>query len=138
MASKPKQIFWLLAVALAIERFDEAQKANKLADIGPEELTGPVLFKDVVEFYSSHSADQIAARAAPVLRHFDKSDYSFGKLTILTLRRYAVSDKLRDLAHQIFRRKMARERAVLNEMAVEKNFKDSFIVNYWSHSWDAI
>ena len=135
MASVPGQIFWLVAVAFVVERFDEASRMGTLHKMPPEQLTGPVLFKTVVDYYLSHSQEEIAARAMPILRHFTKSEYRFGRLKVLPPYVWYPIDWTNP-AHQIFRRKMSRKRGVLTERMTKRNFQKSYVVNYWSHSWD--
>jgi mannosyltransferase OCH1-like enzyme len=134
MASKPKQIFWLLAIAIVIECFAEATKSEMLNEMGPEQLTGPIPFKAAVEYYSSHSLDEIKERAAPVLRHIDDAEYRFGKLSVLPPYIWYPIDWTNPV-HQIFRRKMSRRKAVLAESSARSSFRHSYVVNYWSHSW---
>jgi inositol phosphorylceramide mannosyltransferase catalytic subunit len=134
MASKPRQGFWLLAIALAMERLTEAIRMNKLDELGPDELTGPVLLKTAADYYVSHSSSDIQRRAAPVLSHFEGSEYSFGKLSILPSHIwYPIS--WNNPAHQIFRRRILRRQEVLTESSAKRRFRNSYVVNYWASSW---
>jgi hypothetical protein len=135
MASKPKQVFWLLAIALVSERFIQATRAGRLAEMGPEQLTGPILFKSAVEYYISHAKDEILARAAPVLKHFDSSQYRFGQLTVLPPHIWYPINWANP-AHQVLRRKMSKKKVVVVESSAQRSFQNSYVVNYWSHSWD--
>jgi mannosyltransferase OCH1-like enzyme len=50
MASAPGQLFWLLAIAIAIERIIECGNVQRMDDNGPEQLTGPILLRDAVDW----------------------------------------------------------------------------------------
>lgn len=134
MASKPKQIFWLLAIAMAIERFMAGDQTGRLNETCPEQLTGPILLKAAVDYYVSHSPDEIARRAAPVLDYFDASEYHFGRLVVLPSHIWHPLN-WNNPAHQVFRRKMSR-RGVLNEATVRRRFGSSYLIHYCAHSWD--
>src|SRR5690606_28155640 len=51
MASAPRQLFWLLAVSMAIERIRECTGSDDMRARGPEALTGPILLKDAYDYY---------------------------------------------------------------------------------------
>ena len=134
MASRPRQGFWLLAIAFMMERFTEAARAGKLFELQPERLTGPILLKDAADYYISHSPSEIVRRAAISLEHFDKSEYRFGQLRVLPPQIWYPIN-WNNPAHQIFRRKMFRSRGVLSGSAARLRFEGSYMVHYWSHSW---
>jgi inositol phosphorylceramide mannosyltransferase catalytic subunit len=135
MASKPRQVFWLLTIALLTERFNEATRKASVDEMGPEELTGPILLKTAAEYYTSHSRNEIVQRASPTLHHFEESEYHFGKLIVLPRQVWYPIDWTNPL-HQVFRRKMSRSGTVLSEDSAQRRFRGSYVVNYWSHSWD--
>jgi hypothetical protein len=81
MASKAGQAFWLLAIAFASERLAEFHLRKGAQDIRPEWLTGPILLKDVVDFYSSHTTEEVRQRLSA--RPNWRLVRCFGKIRIL-------------------------------------------------------
>jgi inositol phosphorylceramide mannosyltransferase catalytic subunit len=133
MASKSKQAFWLLAIAFAVDRLRRSQERN---DVRPEWLTGPVLLKDAVDFYVSHSqkeiSDCISKLCPELLPDLARSD--FGTIRILPPSVwYPVN--WNNFIQTSFRNKMVRERGVLDSAKARRIFPRAFIVTYWSASW---
>jgi inositol phosphorylceramide mannosyltransferase catalytic subunit len=134
MASKPRQIFWLLAVALVIERFEKAVELGTLDKTTPEELTGPIVLKAAVEYYTAHSPQQVARRALTVLKHFNGSDYQHGRLVVLPPDVWYPLN-WNNPAHQVFRRKLSRSGKILSQSSVRRRFGSSYAVHYCGASW---
>ncbi len=133
MASKPKQVFWLLAIAFAAERLRQSQQRQ---DSRPEWLTGPVLLKDAVDFYLSHSQSQVRdtiSKLCPELLP-ELEGSRFGDLRVLPPAVwYPVN--WNNFIQSFFRKKMFRERGVLQSETARRIFPRAFIVTYWSASW---
>lgn len=134
MASRPKQIFWLLAVAIAIERFSQSKART---DLKPEWLTGPVLLKDAVDFYRTHSRQIVSERItrfSPELA-IEMKEASFGRLSIVPSEIWCPIN-WNNYATTFFRKKMFERRNVLGPESAGRLFPKSFIVTYWSAPWD--
>jgi mannosyltransferase OCH1-like enzyme len=133
MASKSKQAFWLLAIAFAADRLQQSQQRN---DTRPEWLTGPVLLKDTVDFYMSHSQKEISdciLKFCPELQP-DVASSNFGIIRILPPSVwYPVN--WNNFIQTFFRNKMFREKGVLDRTNARRIFPRAFIVTYWSASW---
>jgi inositol phosphorylceramide mannosyltransferase catalytic subunit len=134
MASKPGQIFWLLTIALVMERFKRAVDLGTLDKARPEELTGPIALKAAVEYYNAHSPEQIAHRASTVLKHFGDSSYHYGRLVVLPPDVWYPLN-WNNPAHQVFRRKLSRSGKVLGESSVRRRFASSYAVHYCGAAW---
>jgi inositol phosphorylceramide mannosyltransferase catalytic subunit len=134
MASAPRQLFWPLAIAMAIERFD-ACGVQGLRSKGPEYLTGPILVKDAVDYYIGSSEQAVRARAAPVLQHLpDPPGVHAGKITLLEPSAWYPLD-WNNPVHDVFRRAMLARRFVPSAQQARSLFPNSALVTYWTHSW---
>jgi mannosyltransferase OCH1-like enzyme len=132
MASKPRQAFWLLTIALATERLKQMGDTRP-GHLPPEEVTGPVMLKRAVDFYLNHSAADIAERieiACPGLKE-DIQTSKFGKLALLPAPIWCPIN-WNDFIQKVFRQRMARQHAVLDEMTARRLFPHAYIVTYWS------
>lgn len=133
MASKPKQAFWLLTIAFAVDRLQKSQEKN---DYRPEWLTGPILLKDAVDFYMSNSQKDVSdfiLKICPELRA-DIATCDFGTIKIVAPAVwYPVN--WNNFIHTIFRNKMSHEKVVLDRPTASRIFPRAFIVTYWSASW---
>jgi mannosyltransferase OCH1-like enzyme len=133
MASKARQSFWLLAIAFAVDRLDQSLRRTESR---PEWLTGPVLLKDTVDFYVSHSRRQVCdtvVRLCPELAQ-QVEDSCFGTVELLPPPVwYPVN--WNNFIQTVFRKRMFREKAVLRLETARRLFPRAFIVTYWSASW---
>jgi inositol phosphorylceramide mannosyltransferase catalytic subunit len=133
MASKSKQAFWLLAIAFAVDRLRRSQERN---DTRPEWLTGPVLLKDAVDFYMSHSQEEVSdciSKLCPeLLPEVLRSDFGVIKILPPSVW-YPVN--WNNFIQTFFRNKMFREKGVLDRAEARRIFPRAFIVTYWSASW---
>jgi inositol phosphorylceramide mannosyltransferase catalytic subunit len=133
MASKSKQAFWLLAIAFAVDRLQQSHERN---DSRPEWLTGPVLLKDAVDFYMSHSQKEISNYILKICPELlpDIANSDFGTIKILPPSIwYPVN--WNNFIQTFFRNKMSREKVVLDRAKARRIFPRAFIVTYWSASW---
>jgi hypothetical protein len=134
MASKPGQAFWLLTIALAVERLEKSRQDP--SKFWPELLTGPILLKDAVEFYMNSSKERVidfVSNACPELAgELAKSD--FGRITILPPPVwYPVN--WNNFMQTAFRKRIYKENAVLDLATARQLFPQAYIVTYWSASW---
>jgi hypothetical protein len=135
MASAPGQLFWLLAIAMAIERIAECGGVARVNDLGPEQLTGPVLLKDAVDYYVASFADDVRKRAEPVLRHVAvRSPLAASKVLILDPAEWYPVDWNNPI-HDFFRREMLAKRFIPEAAYVKRLFPKASLVTYWTHSW---
>ncbi len=136
MASKAGQALWLLAIALAAERLEEFHLRKGAKDIRPEWLTGPILLKDAVDFYSSHTAAEVRQRVSKALPELEgeiaKSD--FGKIRILPAAIwYPVN--WNNFMHTVLRKKLFKQNGVVERVKARRLFPQAYVVTYWSASW---
>jgi hypothetical protein len=135
MASTPRQLFWPLAIAMAMERFDACGGPTALRAVGPERLTGPILIKDAVDYYSVSTEEAVRARAEPVLRHLDDpAGIRAGRITLLEPTAWYPLDWNNPL-HDWFRREMLARRYIPTPRQARSMFPKSALVTYWTHSW---
>jgi inositol phosphorylceramide mannosyltransferase catalytic subunit len=133
MASKSKQAFWLLVIALAVNRLGQSPARD---DVRPEWYTGPILLKDAVDFYRSHSSEAIREyilRTCPDLAP-EVSDSDFGEIRILP-RAVWYPVNWNNFMQTPFRNRMLSEKGVLDSARARRLFPHAFIVTYWSASW---
>jgi hypothetical protein len=133
MASKPKQAFWLLTIAMATERFAQSQDH---VNVRPEWLTGPVLLKNAVDFYLTHSKEHCferIAKSCPELA-IEVLKCDFGRLTIMPSETWCPID-WNNFVNAFFRKKMMEKRCVLPRSLATRLFPKSNIVTYWSEPW---
>jgi hypothetical protein len=138
MASKPKQTFWLLAVALAIERLAQVVDGQFGGARGrPEWLTGAILIKDTANFYLSHGKQEILQRISRSTNGLaaEVQNSHYGKLTMLPAPIWCPVN-WNNFIQTIFRKKMFKDRVVLAQDDARRLFPQAFIVTYWSAPWD--
>ncbi len=134
MASKSRQALWLLTIAFAIERLKEFQADKQKSRI--EWLTGPVLLKDAVDFYMSHTPQEIRDRiskACPELAQ-EVGRCNFGKIKLLPSKVWYPIN-WNNFLHTVLRKKMFSENGVVNEADLSRLFPQAYIVTYWTASW---
>jgi hypothetical protein len=136
MASKPGQMFWLLAIAFAAQRLVQFHESSGGRDVRPELLTGPVLLKDTVEFYTKHKHSEVRGfilKQLPELEpELERS--KFGQVVILPPSAwYPVN--WNNFIHNIFRRKLLQADGAVEGTQARKLFPHAYVVTYWSASW---
>lgn len=129
MASRPREEFWLLPMALMME---EAHSGGP-----PEHCTGPVLLKRAVDLYlvsdpdSARSRiDSIAARLPETLRPRPTRT----RLTVLRSRDWFAVD-WSDPIHQMLRHDVLHGNGLLSDERKKQLFPHSWMVTYWTHNW---
>jgi mannosyltransferase OCH1-like enzyme len=136
MASKSKQAFWLLTIALAIERLGEQPGQPDGPRSRIEWLTGPVLLKDAVRFYMSSSEKEVRdriARSCPELAAEVKHS-NFGRIHLLP-RAVWYPINWNNFFHTVLRKKMFSENGVVDKADLPVLFPKAYIVTYWTASW---
>ena len=136
MASAPREAFWLLAISLAMERLRQFPDAASMLEVGPEELTGPVLIRDAYLRYvrnDRHVTESYIRNALP-MRDIP-TDLRWSRITLLDSPLwYPVN--WANPAHQYFRKKMHRGQWTLPDRDLKALFPNSYLVTYWTHSWE--
>lgn len=136
MASRPFQAFWLVAIAMMIERLEHA-KDEDLVRSGPVLYTGPILLKDAVDYYASTSREDIERFVEPLvgkLPLFVQSKIEYGSVTVLPSECWFPIDWTNPV-HRVLRREVVRARVAPNAIESAELFPSSYAVSYWTHSW---
>lgn len=133
MASAPRQLFWPLAIAMAIERFERCGDADTMRALGPEALTGPILVKDAFDFYCANDEGAVRRRAARVLQWLGGEAIA-GKLMLLEPTAWYPLD-WNNAIHDLFRREMLAKHFIPTPELARRLFPKSSLVTYWTHSW---
>lgn len=138
MASSPLELFWLLYVALILEKATEVGDPKTMASWGPEEITGPVVLREAYLFYSSRPSEESFARAEPVISHLGKP---LRKL-IRTNKVYLLEPDLwypldwTNSFHRMLRHYLRHKHHLINAENARKLFPQASMVTYWTHSWE--
>jgi hypothetical protein len=134
MASKPRQLFWLLAIANAIERAGLCSTPDDFLR-RPEYFTASILIYDCVTQYESMSEQEVRAyvdhrlpKSAPV------EDAVAGRVNLLPSHVWYPIN-WNNLWQQRFRRDLLKSKKVLTPERVKALFPASHMVSYWTHSW---
>jgi inositol phosphorylceramide mannosyltransferase catalytic subunit len=135
MASSPGQIFWLLVIAMAMELQQNHSSTEEMLHLGPEVMTGPILLKAAYDCYVSSSPDVVAAKTTRVLDMVrNGAAAQAGTIELLPAEAWYPVD-WSNAWHQIFRKWMLKERAILAPAEAQRLFPRSRLVTYWTHSW---
>lgn len=137
MASRPRQLFWLLAVALMITAIEEAGTVDVLRQLGPEAITGPILVRTAAYFYLRNPPEVVLRRAQPVLAQMEgvTSDLvEMGTLKLLDPDSWYPIDWTNPL-HRLLRADIMANRSTLTTEQVRRLFPRSHLVTYWTQSW---
>ena len=131
MLSRPRQEFWLLAIATMLDQVGQ--------DSRPEYVTGPVVLKFAVNAYTHHyQSDDVQRRLAAIRAQLSSDqEPAPGPSTVSVLPGYALyplcwSDRIHD---HFLRQPMLKQKQVLSVDVVQQLFPKSFMVTYWTHSW---
>jgi hypothetical protein len=132
MASKPRQAFWLLTVAIAVERLVELQ-SEASDEFPPERVTGPIMLKNAVDFYINYPRQAIIGRvrkACPELEvEIQRSD--FGNIRIFSSP-ILCPINWNDFMQAAFRKRMSKYGEILEEAAARQLFPHAYTVTYWN------
>ncbi len=134
MASSPGELFWLLAIAIAMEKYTGlAQEPGKPM---PEFYTGPFIITEAARFYLKHSERTVGDRAQGVIDQIDtKFLIRTNQLNVLPDERWCPVNWLNHV-HTTFSTEISRRGKVLPERWLRWIFPRSTLVTFWAHSWD--
>lgn len=134
MASKPRQLFWLLAIANAMERAGRCTTPDDFLKL-PEFFTASILIHDCVSQYQSMSEQEVRAyvgRRLPAAVLVEEA--VAGRLKLLPSHMWYPIN-WNNLWQQRFRRDLLKRRRLLTPEQVRALFPASHMVTYWTHSW---
>jgi hypothetical protein len=135
MAAKPRQLFWLLAIANAIDRAALCRKPTDFLARGPEYLTGAVLIRDSLLQYRAQGVEAVRQRLARSLpANIAVADAVAGDIVVLAPAIWYPIN-WNNLWHQRFRRALMRRQVPLTPDQVKALFPAAHLVAYWTHSW---
>ena len=128
MASRDREPFWLLAIALLMERGGQSGP--------PELLTGPTLLKDAHDLYLSPDKARVAAYTERVTSTGTmlQPRPQASKIFMLPPHEWYPID-WSNPDHQMLRREIVFRGQMLEQWEKEAFFPHSSLVTYWSHSW---
>ena len=136
MASKPQQLFWVLLIAMMIEKA-RGVHPQVMRQFGPETFTGPIILKHAADYYRAHSEANIRQRAAAVIDQLSESmreQLQAGDLRILNPDTWYPIDWTNPF-HRMLRKRLTTRRVVLAPKVARELFPQSTLITYWSHSW---
>ena len=137
MASKAFQLFWLLVIALMIEKAERVG-AQDLMKAGPEPFTGPVLLHEAFDLYRSESERSIRARAQPVITKLSEqlnARLQVGRIELLAPHLWYPLDWTNPIHKWLLRDFLLRHRTILGPADTCLLFPKSALVTYWTHTW---
>jgi len=134
MASKPRQLFWLLAIANAMERAGRCATPDDFLKL-PEYFTASILIYDCVGQYQSMSEQEVRTYLGSRLpKSVPVEDAVAGRLKLLPSQVWYPIN-WNNLWQQRFRRDHLKRRTLLTPNQVKALFPASHMVTYWTHSW---
>lgn len=137
MASRPRQTFWVLAMALLMRKLDAHPDKEEVLRLGPETFTGPVFLKEVLDIYRSVEPAELAKLCAPALSQLGEpmaSSVSTGEVTLLDPDEWYPIDWTNPV-HRLLRSDILVNKSPLDGKTAEGLFPQATMVTYWSHSW---
>lgn len=137
MASRPGEIFWLLVIAIAMEKLADMGRRTRDGFLSPEGFTGPGVITEAYDFYTNARPHEVLDRTATVRRHLaPERELSWSRITLLGLHEWYGID-WSDPLHALFRREMMKGRHLLPSTQLRSLFPDASIVTFWTQSWGA-
>ena len=133
MASPRFEAFWLLYLRKIAER----HKLSRTS--GPEHVTGPAVFKECVDLYTSNrdaAIRQIRNFIQDYAVSVDPDEIRYSDVRILPGIEWYPLDWT-DPLHQVFLQELSQTRHLLTESEIAGMFGRSRVITYWSHSWGA-
>ena len=135
MASRPGELFWLLAVAIAIERHADLGARSSQVAVLPEDFTGPGIVRAAVAAWQSTDESAVRSRAATVLEWVqERYAVRSGELTVLDCDEWYPIDWSNPV-HAEFRETLLRHRFLPTNRQLKMLFPRSSLVTFWTHSW---
>jgi len=136
MASRPRQLFWLLVIKMMMDEFKNISAPSDFLRLGPEFFTGPILLKRAVERYTRASSETWL-EVKPVVDLIGPDltvGTQAGKVTLLGSDEWYAMDWTNPI-HWMLRRDILTNRQPLDGDTARDLFKNSTMVTYWSHTW---
>jgi len=131
MASKPRQEFWLLMMALLCHFAHSGGR--------PERQTGSILLKTAVDLYLVNDP-QLASSMIETIKNRLRDDQQpclrRSAISLLNSRAWYPID-WSDPIHLLLRRQISKGRT-LDEKSKAVLFGDAWMVTYWAHTWEQI
>ena len=135
MASRPGELFWLLAIAIAVERHADLGTQSAQGAVLPEHFTGPSIVRVAVDVWRSSDVSAVRMRAAPILlRMNDRYEVRAGELTLLDGEEWYPIDWSNPV-HAEFREALLRHNYIPTTKQLKMLFPRSSLVTYWTHAW---
>ncbi len=135
MASKPRQAFWLVAIAMAIQALKQLDSAEKVNQSGPEQLTGPILIKNAYDFFSASSNEEIREFIKLKLPQADSGRVEYSPVTLLDREALYPLCWTNFVHRRLLKNRMDRNHQVPSHEMARQMFPRSYVVTYWTHSW---
>ena len=137
MASKPFQLFWLLVVAIMIEKVERLGSDEEIRKAGPEFTTGPYLLHEAFHYYRSEPEQKVRARTGTIIASLPKhvsARIRAGRIELLP------ADIWYPLDHQNpiywrFRKFLLKDGMRLTPSEARLLFPKASLLTYWTHSW---
>ena len=137
MASKPRQLFWVLAIKMMMEILDSIPGPVELKSFRPEKLTGPVFLKTVVDRYVASDPAEVMRECAAVLELLGaelRNNVRPGSITLLDPDEWYPVDWTNPV-HRLLRKDILDNKQLLAPATARRLFDRASMVTYWSHSW---
>lgn len=135
MASRPGELFWLLAITIAIERHADLGSQSNQSAVLPEDFTGPGIVRAAVTAWQSTDESVVRSRASKVLKSVKENHaVQSGELTVLDCDEWYPIDWSNPV-HAEFREALLRHRLLPTRRQLKMLFPRSSLVTFWTHSW---
>jgi mannosyltransferase OCH1-like enzyme len=137
MASKPFQLFWLLFIALIMEKVKSFTNDKDLKRAQPEFLTGPVVLHEAFDLYQSEPEQDIRNRIRTIIGDLPDHIYKrvrAGCIEILPPDAWYPINWTFPF-HWRFRNLLLRHQVLLSPADARSLFPKASLVTYWTHSW---
>jgi mannosyltransferase OCH1-like enzyme len=137
MASKPFQLFWLLFIAMMIEKLESLETAEDIRRAGPEAITGPVLLHEAFDYYRSESEQNVRIRARTIIENLPEhvsARVRAGRLELLPPDIWYPMTWTNPF-HVRLRRFILKHGLLLAPAEARSLFPRANLVTYWTHSW---
>jgi hypothetical protein len=137
MASKPFQLFWLLVLALMIEKLESLGTAEDIRRAGSEVITGPGLLHEAFDYYRLESEQNVRIRTRTIIENLPENvsaQVKAGRIELLPPDIwYPIISS--DPFHSLFRRFILRHGILLAPAEARSLFPQANLLTYWTHSW---
>jgi inositol phosphorylceramide mannosyltransferase catalytic subunit len=129
MASRPREEFWLLVIAMAMKRMSKRGAS-------PEQLTGPILLKNALDAYLFNWRWLTSHRIRQCARLFDHSQQPrpmTSDILILPPHEWYPINWTNETDSAV--RQQVLDYELLDGMQKQAMFPNSSLVTWWMHSW---